>query len=105
MQSTNRTLYQYFQEYNNLQPTLLCQLIKSKLRQFANDNGIRYNTLNKQIFDLTFKYYSHDEDKNSPFGYKLVIEDDKPVLREGFEEEQYNAEMEALMSQEVSIKF
>ena len=103
---TNRQLYSLFDQRAQLiaKNDYLLFLLKSKDREFYSNNLIRYQTLNKAVFDLTFKYYVHEDDPHSQFGKIMLFESDRPVLREGMTDSDFDAEMKQLMDIEVQIK-
>ena len=102
---TNQDLYSMFNEYNELVRGLSGILLKSKLREFYNNNFLRYKSLIEQMEKLRDEHFVMEEDSSLPTGKKVKtveIEVDgkkkhEPVMNEGFTLEMYKEASKQLM--------
>lgn len=70
---TNKDLYDMFQDYIHFTKGLAGILLRSKLREFYNNNFLRYKTLIEDMEKLQEEWFEFEEDANSPRGKKPRI--------------------------------
>jgi hypothetical protein len=88
----NLQLYKYHLEITSMKGTVNELFNRSKISEFYKGNSLRINSLLRALNDIRLKYFELDENGNTKIG-----EDNQPVLKEGFTQEDYEKAHTELM--------
>ena len=96
---TNQQLIHMMQEYNELNKGLLGILLASKLREFINNNGVRFNAVRDKQ-DVIFTKYILFDNGNAVMTEAEEGKVSEPVFKEGFFKEDFQKEMNEFLQSE-----
>lgn len=94
---TNRELISYHQELLGWRESILSKFHAAKIAQFYKQNGIRINTTMEKLTTLNKKFFQYENE------HLKIGEDQKPILLPDMKREDFDRELEEIMSQEVNI--
>ena|SRR3990167_2819634 len=101
MNTTNKTLLQIHQEIQQMQLSVIGLFLRSKIKNFYSDNGLRIDTLHGKMRKLQSEYFIVENGQIKKDGEG---KDAQPVLREGKDRKDFEDKFEALMAEETNIK-
>lgn len=109
-QYTNANLVAMFNEFKNLNRGLLGLMLRSKLREFYQDNYLRYETIVKRLEQVETNYFVFEPNESGKDKVKFEVVDidgkdiRRPVLLEGATMEDYQKATDEIMNEVTTIK-
>lgn len=109
-QYTNANLVAMFNEFKNLNRGLLGLMLRSKLREFYQNNYLRYETVVKRLESVETNYFVFEsvEGGKDKVKFEIVNVDGKdirrPVLLEGATMEDFQKATDDIMNEVTVIK-
>lgn len=108
---TNRHLLTFHDELQRMSGSILGLFLRSKIRQFYNDNNIRLESLFKKMTIIKEEHFEIEEEgdykkvkMHTPEPIDGVAQQPKPVMKKDKTEEGYTKALDELMEEEVNIK-
>lgn len=101
---TNAVLYGYYKEIEQMQSSVMYQLLFGKIKDFGKINGGRINTIIKTQNEINQKYFEYNQD-GSVVMIKEEGKPDEPKLKEGMVKEDYVKEFDSYMAEETYIEW
>lgn len=96
---TNRKLLQWYREIEELhkEDSIIVKLLRPKVDEFHRQNAVRFATIKERMSEI-IKRHRKCDDNGNPYSAG-----DKAVMLEGHAWDDYTAEMNAYLDQEVNI--
>jgi hypothetical protein len=95
------TIYAYHQQIQTWEKTgnILAYFHRGKIQEFYKEYGLRINTIYDEVLELQKEYFENEDTGNEVI---IKLQDNKPILKAGKAQQDYNKAMTELMNMQIS---